>query len=365
MNAQKTLASFWSLILTTSIAGILQASPAIAQRAQPATMEVCRELVEAARGAPSMTAFNEYTRQRRLDSGTMKSCAPELQRNDAYTRLLEQEAQTATRLGQQRAQQLTGELSQRPEVRELNRLVAQIRQQGAASRRQADARPSSQLARPEAAPSAGGIVGFQIAEVVPHSLAPGVDLVIQGSGFGHAAGSVVVLHQGRTFAVETGQWTDGMITGRLDEDISGVTRGQSVLRVQKAAGLHLDVNMEFIPVQYLMLLADIKSASFAERPKAVTFFEGKTLGAHWSSSSGSVSFVPISNAHPLCTVVLGSPVATQGNPDLTTAAVLRDPPIAFGDETSGCWAMATLMIWGPRGFESGVEGAIPMSAMNW
>lgn len=365
MNSRMTLVPTWSLVFLASVAGVFQASAALAQRAQPATMEVCRELVEAVRGARSMNEFNEYTRQRSLDSGMMKSCAPELQRDAAYARLLQQENQAALSLGQQRARQLSGELSRRPEVLEVNRSIVEIKQQGSASRRQADSRISTQPTLPEGQRNVGGLVGFQVTQVVPSRLAPGVDIVIEGSYFGHAAGTVVVLHQGQTFAVEIGQWTDGLITGRVDADISGVTQGQGVLRVQKASGLHHDVSMEFIPVRYVMLLADIKSAVYADRPKSVTFFDGKALGAHWRSSNNSVDFVPVSGTHPLCTVTLGSPVATQGNPNLTTVAVLGHPPLASGNESSGCWAMATLMIWGPRGFDSGVEGAILMTEMNW
>lgn len=359
MNTHMTLTTTWGLTLAALIAGALQASPALAQRAEPTTMEVCRELVEAARGARSMTQFNEYTRQRSLDSGTMKSCAPELQRDAAYVRLVQQENQTATSLGQQRARQLSGELSRRPEVLEINRSIAEIKQQGSASRRQAESRISTQLMLPEGQRNVGGLVGFQVAQVVPSRLAPGVDIVIEGSYFGHAAGTVVVLHQGQTFAVEIGQWTDGLITGRVDEDISGVALGQGVLRVQKANGLHHDVSMEFIPVYYGMLLADVKFAATADRPKTVTFFDGKALGEHWRLSH--LNFVRISPTHPLCTVTLGSPAATWGNPNLTTVAVLGHPPLAGGNEGSGCWAMATVLISGPRGFDPGVEGAILMT----
>lgn len=201
-------------------------------------------------------------------------------------------------------------------------------------------------------------MAFQITRVEPSRLAPGVDVVIEGSGFGHNAGSVVVLNQGRTFAVEIGQWEDGLITGRLDEGISGVTKGQGVLRVQRAHGGHRDVNMTFVVPYDLLLLTEWGHSVIWERPKTVTFFDGMTLGAHWHASSESVVFLPLNPAAPACPVTLGSPVATAGNPTLATVAVLSDAP----DQglKNACWAHAALIVWGPRGVDPGVEGGVPL-----
>ncbi len=129
----------------------------------------------------------------------------------------------------------------------------------------------------------------RISEVTPNTIAPGLDVIIDGIGFGDSTGTVKVKISGKTFNAVINAWQDGWINIYLPESISGVHETNNAVIVVKMNNKTLNFNIPFIPISEQRvvngwfaegLLADL--FVFTGHSGEKTFFPNTVLKNGWT-----------------------------------------------------------------------------------
>lgn len=89
----------------------------------------------------------------------------------------------------------------------------------------------------------------KISKVTPATIAPGLNIIIDGNGFGDRAGTVSVKISGKSFNATINAWQDNWINIYLPESISGVHEtNNAVIVVKLNSNKIINVNIPFIPI---------------------------------------------------------------------------------------------------------------------
>ncbi len=192
----------------------------------------------------------------------------------------------------------------------------------------------------------------RISAVTPNTLAPGLDVIIDGIGFGDSAGTVKVKISGKTFNAVINAWQDDWINIYLPESISGVHDTNNAVLVVKMNHKTLNFNIPFIPISEQRIvngwfgegiLADL--FVFAGHSGSTTLFPNTVLKNGWTVKEWYFDEVTSSGECPAQTPF----VSVSGN--------RLDSRIKWSHEwlAESIFCGIDVVIEGHKGFDAGVE----------
>ena len=131
----------------------------------------------------------------------------------------------------------------------------------------------------------------KISKVTPHTIAPGINVIIDGNGFGDRAGTVTIKISGKSFNATINAWQDNWINVYLSGSISGVhATNNAVIVVKLKTNKTLNVNIPFIPISeqrvvngwFTEPLINLDLFAFAGHSGATTLFSNTVLKNGWT-----------------------------------------------------------------------------------
>ncbi len=205
----------------------------------------------------------------------------------------------------------------------------------------------------------------KITKLTPATVAPGANIVIEGSGFGEQPGTVQLRVNGRPIDdASVDSWEDGWINAFFPASITNVIEtANAVLRVTTNSGKKIDHTVKFIPVYQQQIVLDSHLAQFpllsyfsdffdpGREYYRYDFYEDIILVDGWKVKS--YAFVDTNGRD-----VTGRNECERANPFLRIGHRSLDSRVRYfraGVELAPFCSMEVI-IEGPVGIESGMEG---------
>ncbi len=205
--------------------------------------------------------------------------------------------------------------------------------------------------RKPASASSNSNSAARIANITPDTIAPGIDVIIDGSGFGNHQGTVTLKISGKSFNLAINAWQDDWINIYLPETISRVHQTNNAVIVVKMSNHRtLNYNLPFIPIKeqriitgWFMEFSLNSIFEYSGHSGETTVFKNTQLSNQWVVKEGHFS----EDNEGTCGK--GDPFATIGNAKL-------DSKIKWSHQWMHKLSCGIeVLIEGDKGFDPGVE----------